>query len=167
MLRDRAALVLLTALFFLSGCAVKTAEEFRKGVRIMPFMTLDRFEVERPFKEVTETLRKKAKECLDVRVRLVCTNCIGNSVRYNVFTPTFIANPDKTELHLQFKDGGAIEIGAPREGFYVLVLDATPVDKKRTRVEIYRSSPDEKFIHKAMRGWVTGDNVGCPDLTTR
>jgi hypothetical protein len=167
MFRGRTGLLLVAVVFLLAGCAVKSAEEFRKAVRVTPFTTVETLEVARSFKDVTETLRKKSKECLDVTVRLVCTNCIGKNERFNVFKPTFITTPNRTELHFQYTQGGVIEIGAPPDGFYAIVLDATPIAKGGTKIEIYRASPDEKFIHTAMRGWVTGDNMGCPDLTTR
>ncbi len=168
MLRERTGLLLAAVVFLLAGCGVKTAEDFRKYMRMgTPMTTVETFEVARPFKDVTDILRKQSKQCLDVTVRLVCTNCIGKSEKFNVFKPTFIASPNRTELHLQFKQGGVIAIGSPPEGAYVIVLDATPIDKNRTKIDIYRQSPDEKFIHKAMRGWVKGDNMGCPDLTTR
>jgi hypothetical protein len=166
--QGRIGLLLVTAVFLLSGCGVKTADEYRHAVRVSCFLfsTVDSFEVERPFADVTTMLKKKTKECLDVTVRLICTNCIGGGESKHIFRPTFIANPDRTEVHLQLKRTEVIAIGAPPEGAYVIVLDAAPVDKKRTKIDIYRQSPDEKFIHNAMRGWVKGDNMGCPDLTT-
>ncbi len=165
--RARTGLLLAAVVFLLAGCGAKNAEEFRKTVRATPFTTVETFEVARSFKDVTETMRKKATECLDVTVRLVCLNCIGKNERFNVFKPTYVTTPNRTEIHLQYKAGGVIAIGAPPEGDYVIVMDATPIGKNRTKIDIFRSSPDEKFIHNAMRGWVKGDNMGCPDLTTR
>ena len=168
MLRARTGLLLATGVLLLAGCSIKNADEFRRSIRSgTPLTTVETLEVNRPFKDVTAVLRKQAKECLDVTVRIVCIDCIVKRERFNVFKPTFITTPDRTELHLQFKEAGVIEIGVPPDGGYVLVLDATPIGKNRTKIDIYRQSPDEKFIHNAMLGWVKGDNMGCPDLTTR
>lgn len=165
----RSQMLLLVAVAFLSaGCGPKNAEEFRKSMRSgTPFTTVESFEVDRPFSDITALLRKKTKDCLDVTVRLVCTNCIGNRESFNVFKPTFVSTPKRTEVHLQIKMGKTIEIGAPPDGSYAIVLDASPVGGNKTKIDIYRQSPDEKFIHKAMRAWVKGENLGCPDLTTR
>ena len=46
-----------------------------------------------------------------------------------------------------------------------MVVDATPLDKKRTAITMYRPSMGKDTMVKAIKGWATGDNVGCPDLT--
>jgi hypothetical protein len=171
MLRERMGLLLVTAvfLFLIAGCGPKNAEEFRKSMHSGAplFTTVESFEVARPFKDVTATLRQKSKECLDVTISVICTNCIANrEMGKRIWKPTFIATPERTELHLQLKRTDLITIGDPPDGLYEIVLDAAPLDKNRTKIDIYRMNPNKKFIHNAMRGWVKGDTMGCPDLTT-
>jgi hypothetical protein len=104
---------------------------------------------------------------LNVSVNWSATNAYGNT-RSGVHTykPTFVANADKAELHLQRKrsGGGDVDVGAPADGFYDVVVDAIPIGPKRTRIEIYQG---DKLMRTALRGWAKGDNLGCPDLTKR
>lgn len=154
----------LLAIVFLAlaGCGPRNAEEFRKNF----IVSHDSFEVDRPYKDVAATLRQKAAECLEVEIKLICTNCVfgGNMGKRN-WTPTLITNPERTELHLQFKRPDAI--GQPPNGDYEIVLDAVPLDKKRTKIDIYRLRPQERFLQRTMAGWVRGEALdGCPDLST-
>jgi hypothetical protein len=48
---------------------------------------------------------------------------------------------------------------------YYLVADAAPLDRNRTKVEIYAPSIGADTLVRAVTGWATGENVGCPDLT--
>ena len=86
--------LLLAGTVFLGGCGAKNAEQFRKmigttGSHVVT--TYDAFEVDRPYSEVAETLRKKTAECLDVNVKVICRNCIGNKdMGRQTWTPTFI-----------------------------------------------------------------------------
>ncbi len=155
-------LLLLTGVLF-TGCGPRNAEEFRKNL----IVSHDSFEVARPYKDVSATLRQKAAECLEVEIQLVCTNCTfgGRNMGKRNWTPTFISNPERTEVHLQFKRPDAI--GQPPNGDYEIVLDAVPLDKKRTKVDIYRLRPQERWLQRTMAGWTRGEGLeGCPDLTT-
>jgi hypothetical protein len=42
---------------------------------------------------------------------------------------------------------------------------AMPLDKKRTKITMYRPSRGNDAMVKAIKGWAAGDNAGCPDLT--
>jgi hypothetical protein len=171
-LRKTSQVALIALAFAVAGCgmAPKNAQEFRQatrdGVRL-GLTSMETFEVERPLREVSSTLRRKASECLNVSVNWSATNTYGNT-RSGVHTykPTFLANADKAELHLQRKrsGGGDVDVGAPADGFYDVVVDAIPVSPKRTRIEIYQG---DKLMRTALRGWAKGDNLGCPDLTKR
>ncbi len=166
----RIVFLFFASLLFFAGCAPQNAEEFRKAMRsgAPVFTSVESFEVARPFKDVTATLQKKSKECLDVTIKFVCTNCvISNDAGKHIWKPTFISTPERTEIHLQEKRTDvAAQVGAPPDGPYEIVLDATPIDKKRTKIDIYREKPNKKFIQNAMMGWARGENMGCPDLTT-
>jgi len=170
---------LIAGALVLGGCGgmPKNAEEFRNftlertralGSGPLGGVAKDTFEVERSFREVSSTLQKKSDECLKVAVRWNATNSYGNTRSgVDTFKPTFIAGPNKAELHVQLKRSAVTEVGAPPDGAYRVVLDATPVAAKRTRIEIYALSIDDKLLRQAMRGWVQGSNLGCPDLTKR
>lgn len=172
MFQHKWRLMLTGAALVLAGCnmAPKNADEFRQatrdGVRL-GVASVETFEVDRSLREVSSTLQRKASECLNVSVNWRATNAYGNT-RGGVHTykPTFLANANKAELHVQRKrtGGGDVDVGAPADGFYDVVVDATPVTPKRTRIDIYQG---DKLMRTALRGWATGSNLGCPDLTKR
>ena len=156
----------------LVGCGgmAKNAEEFRQGALNSPFKgtfdLVETYEVARPFNDVSATLRKKTNECLAITYDWSSEMGQYRTKRSGTTTykPTFIASAKRAEVHVQRKSSGTIEIGAPEAGGYRIVLDATPIAKNRTRIDTYASSAEANLFKKAMRGWVTGDNPGCPDL---
>ncbi|OGW47336.1 MAG: hypothetical protein A2078_09325 [Nitrospirae bacterium GWC2_57_9] len=161
-------LLLMTAVL-LAGCSPRNAEEFRKsigsGTHIVT--THDSFEVARPYQDVAAILRQKSGECLNVDVQVICTNCIGNrNMGKQTWTATYISTAERTEVHLQLMRTDLIQVGAPPKGDYEVLLDAKPLDKGRTKIDIYRLRPNTKFIHNAMKGWVKGETEGCPDLSS-
>ena len=163
-------LPLIAFALLLAGCATpKNAEEFREATRNGPFKFVETFEVSHSFNDVSSTLRKKANECLAVTIDWTAEFGRYRNKRSgtDTYKPTFIANSKKAELHLQLKRSAVTEIGSPPDGNYRVVLDATPITKDRTRIDTYALSIDDKVILKAMRGWVKGDNLGCPDLRER
>lgn len=162
---------LLLAVAVLTGCAgmgsPKNAEEFRQVVRNGPFKTTDSFEVARPLADVSATLRKKSAECLNIAIKWSNTKGRSGVITYK---PTFVAGATRAELHVQRKPegGGEIVIGAPPDGEYRVVLDATALSKSRSKIDVYLwSAIDDKFLASALEGWAKGDNLGCPDLTRR
>jgi hypothetical protein len=166
---------LIAMVLVLGGCgmAPKNAEEYRQATRDgsrYGLATIDSFEVERPFREVSSTLQRKTDECLKVAVHWTATNSYGNA-RSGVhkYKPTFVNGSNKAELHIQRSrsGGGDIDANAPAGGFYHAVLDATPVGKSRTKIEIYTQSKDDDLLRRALRGWAQGSNLGCPDLSKR
>ena len=176
---NKQRLMLIAVALVLGGCGgmPKNAEEFRQftlertrvlGSGALGGVPKETFEVERPFREVSSTLQKKAGECLKVVITGTSTNKYGNTrTGVSTFRPTFIASSNKAELHVQLNRSDVIEVGAPPDGAYRVVLDATPVAAKRTRIEMYTWSTDEDLLRRALRGWARGDNLGCPDLTKR
>ena len=166
-------LVLFLSLSIIGGCAgaPKNAEDFRQAMRSGPFKRTESFEVARPFRLVSDTLRKKSSECFGVAVHTTVTTANVPISRTNVraFKPTFVGGPNKAELHIQQKrsGGGVVEVGAPADGYYRVVLDAVPAGPTRSKIDMYYFSPDDAYIRDTLRGWVTGQNPGCPDLTKR
>lgn len=178
MLRKQRGLPLIAVAFLLVGCGTmpQNAEEYRQqmvqGKRAglgMLGVSVDTFEVARPFQEVSSTLQKKARECLARTIKWTATSAQYFNTRSGVdtFKPTFIAKSNRAELHVQLKRSAVHEVGAPPDGSYHMVLDATPLAAKRTRIDMYMNSIDDSLLGKALRGWVQGDNLGCPDLTKR
>lgn len=164
-------LPLIAITMLVIGCAApQNAEEFRQLTLKSPFKRSDTYEVVRTFSEVSSTLQKKAKECLAVSYDWTAEYGQYRNTRSGTTTykPTFVANSKRAELHVQLNDS-TIVVGAPPDGAYRIVLDATPTAKGRTRIDTYAfyMTKGDKLILTALRGWVTGDNLGCPDLINK
>src|SRR5258708_10238090 len=173
-MRNKRGLALMAVVLVLGACGSsmpRNAEEFRqytvertRAVGWMPgIVPKETFEVARPFQEVSSTLQRKANECLKVAIQ----STTNTRAWFDTYKPTVIANRDKAELHVHVRRGAVVEGRVLPDGIYRVVLDATPVAAKRTRIEIYTWSTDEDLLRRAMRGWVKGDNLGCPDLTKK
>ena len=50
-------------------------------------------------------------------------------------------------------------------GAYIIVADAYPQPGNRTRMQLYGPSIGYDVVYRAIRGWASGENLGCPDLT--
>ncbi len=154
----------------LAGCAVKqpqTAEEFRQAVAAGAMMTkTESYEVSRPFRAVAETFRKRAPECLRVSVRTVSQTGTSYQNILTEYTPTVVAGGERAELYVQqlHKTGVLYPSKPPEGGIYLFVADATP-QGNRTRIQIYGPSRGYDVLHRAVRGWASGENLGCPDMT--
>ena len=156
----------------LGACAIQhpqTAEEFRQYVPGATFGKVQTFEANRPFREVAKTFQAKAPECLDIAVRAVETSNTGTINVLTTYKPTVLVSEKKAELHVQHSlKGNVIVLGkAPEGGDYYVVADATPLDRNRTRIDIYGPSIGASTLVRAITGWATGENVGCPDMTKR
>lgn len=148
-----------------AGCASnpQTAEEFRQAIPTATFGKKQTFEAKRSLRDVTRTFQAKAPECLNVAVRT--TERGGSSTR--TLKPTVIAGEKKTELHVQQTWSGNVIVPGkvPEGGLYYIVADATPIDRGRTRIDIYGPSMGADTLVRAITNWATGENVGCPDMT--
>lgn len=160
MLKMKKWLALLAIVLLLVGCSgtPKNAQEFRQEALNSPFKStfnlVETYEVARPFPDVSATLRKKANECLAVtydwstEMGQYRTKRSGTTA----YKPTFVASAKKAELHLQKSSTGTIQVGAPAAGGYIIVLDATPLAKNRTRIDTYSNPAEADLFKKAMRG---------------
>ena len=158
--------VILTFLI-LSGCASKypfTAQEFREAAPEAFFGKLETFEVNRPYEDVAETFQTMAPKCLNVRIR---ASSNAGTILVTRYHPTVIRQKDKTELHIQelFESGAPVYWDEPEMGHYIMVTDAIRENSNTTKIMMYRPSIGKKVMINALRGWATGENVGCPDLT--
>ncbi|HYR34773.1 MAG TPA: hypothetical protein VEQ87_10820 [Burkholderiales bacterium] len=157
------------AALLLAACAQnpQTAEEFRAYVPTSSFAKVQTIEAKRPFREVTKTFQAKAPECLNVAVRMVERSSTSSSNILTTYKPTVLVSEQKAELHVQRTMKGNVIVPGkvPEGGLYYLVADATPLDRNRTRVDIYAPTIGADTLVRAVTGWATGENVGCPDLT--
>jgi len=160
-------------MLIVGGCAgaPKNAEDFRLAMRSSPFTRTETFEVARPFRIVSETLQKRSDECFNVAVHSTATSVNIPITRTSIraYKPTFVGGAGKAELHIQQKrsGGGMVEVGALPDGYYRVVLDVVAIGPSRSKIDMYYMSPDDKYIRDTLRGWVTGERPGCPDLTRR
>ena len=160
-----------SAAAMLAGCAVnfpQNAQEFREQIPGATFGQKKTFETKRPFRDVAKTFQAKAPECLNVSVRTVSRTATSYQNILTTYKPTVLVGAQKAELHVQrhYQGGGVIIPGRePEGGLYMLVADATPVDRNRTRIDIYAPTHGADTLIRAVSGWATGDNVGCPDMT--
>jgi len=154
----------------LGGCAQnypQNAQEFRQAVPGAFMAKVQTFETKRPLRDVAKTFQARAPECLNVSVRTVSQSSTSYQNILTVYKATVVNNPRKAELHLQreFKSGVLVPGKVPPGGLYMLVADATPIDTARTRIDIYGPSMGADTLIRAVTGWATGENLGCPDMT--
>jgi hypothetical protein len=157
-------------ILLLSGCAGKmpqNAEEFRRALPGAFMGKVETFEVNRSFDEVAKTFQEMAPKCLDIRIKTTSQTNMSYQVIVAKYTPTVIVTKERAELHLQeLHESGVLTIyKEPENGHYLLVTDATPMTAKTTKITMYRPSMGHDVLVKAIKGWATGENVGCPDLT--
>ena len=166
----RIATVLALLPLALAGCATshpQNAEEFRRAVPGAFMMKTETFEVSRSMRDVAETFQRKAPECLNIRVRMTSQTSTSYQVIVTRYTPTVVATKERAELHVQqHHESGVMKVTKePEGGYYLLVADAYPLDAKRTRVEMFGPSRGYDALVRAVKGWASGENLGCPDLT--
>lgn len=139
-------------------------DEFRQAV---PGAKVEKFEVSRPFRDVARTFQTKAPECLNVRVRTTSQSMTSYQVIVTAYKPTVVVTDARAELHVQgHHEAGVISVTKePEGGYYYLVADAYPLNRNRTRIEIFGPSKGAEVLIKAVTGWATGQSIGCPDLT--
>jgi len=153
----------------IAGCAQnpQTAEEFRQYVPTSSLAKVQTFEAKRTYRDVAKTFQTKAPECLNVSVRRVEQSSTSYSNVVTTYKPTVLVSEKKAELHVQVSYKGNVIVPGkvPEGGMYYVVADATPIDRNRTRIDIYAPTIGTTTMVRAITGWATGENVGCPDLT--
>ncbi len=153
----------------LTGCIShpQTAQEFRVAIPDAFMAEVETIEVNRPFTEVATTFKKKAPQCLDVRIKTVSQSNTSYEVLIAQYHPTVIVGSKKAEIHLQrHYETGVMNVSEePKNGYYLLVVDAIPITKDKTRIIFYRPSMGFDSLVTAIKGWASGTNLECPDLT--
>ncbi len=160
---------ILVLILFLFGCVSmpQTAEEFRKAVPGAFMGKVETFEVNRPFMDVAKTFQSMAPKCLDVRIETISDTYQSHQVIVAKYTSTVIVTAEKAELYVQERhEAGVLAVHKePEKGHFLIVVDAMPLDKNRTAITMYRPSKGHDVMVKAIKGWATGQDVGCPALT--
>jgi hypothetical protein len=160
-----AILVLLVA-----GCATpmpQTADEFRQVAPGAFMVQVQSFEVGRSVREVGESFRRRAPECLSVTIRTTSSAPGSYQVIDARYKPTVIVGKDRAELHLQQKHlKGVLTVRKePEDGHYLFVVDATPAGRHAAKVQIIGPSRGYDVVVRAIKAWADGSSSGCPDMT--
>lgn len=145
----------------------QNAEEFRAAVPGAFMAMTETVEVNRSFSDVAATFRKKAPECLNVKVEMTERSATSYHVVVTAYKPTVVVNNERAELHVQqTHEKGVLNVTeVPDGGYYLLVADAYPLDGSRTRLELFGPSRGYDVLIRAVKGWASGENLGCPDMT--
>jgi hypothetical protein len=162
--------VVAASALVLAACVAmpQNPDDFRKAVSGGAMMTkTDSYEVNRSTQAVGATFQKRASECLNVQVRTVSQTTTSYQNILTAYKPTVVATGPRAELHVQqlHKTGVVYPQKPPEGGVYIFVADATPVSANRTRIQLYGPSKGYDVLYRAVRGWTTGENLGCPGMT--
>jgi hypothetical protein len=154
----------------LAACVTQfpqTAEEFRQTAPGTTFIKTETFEVARNVNDVGQTFKRRAPECLNISVRTTSRTNTSYQVIVAEYKPTVVVTPKRAELHVQRHYAkGVINVGQePAGGHYLLVADAYPAGSGRTRVQVIMPSIGHAVLLEAIKGWASGKNLGCPDMT--
>lgn len=163
--------ILLASLLSLSACLEikhpQSANEFRKAVPGAFMSQVESYIVNQPFNKVASTFKTRAKPCLDVTIRTESRTNMSYQVIVTNYNPTVKIKKNKAELHLQqIHEKGVMNVSKqPPGGYYLMVFDAEPVNKKKTKITYYGPSSGFDRITNAVKNWATGKSKSCPDLT--
>lgn len=158
--------VLVAAL--LTACAnPRTAGEYRKMHQDhpnAPGARHEKFEVNRPMKQVAQDVKRNAEECLNVTMSYAERTSTSFASGVNRIRP--YANITNTSAEIYATSTAVFngqESDAPH--FFYFLLDLTPIAKGKTHAELYYSwgEPIPRTA-KAVKAWATGQDVGCPNL---
>jgi hypothetical protein len=153
-----------------AGCVSKmpqTAEEFRQMAPGAFMVQVQSFEVKRALREVGETFRRRAPECLNVTIRTTSQSRTSYQVIETAYKPTVVIAAGKAELHLQQKHlKGVLKVHAePADGYYLFVVDAVAAGPRLTKVQIIGPSRGYDVVVRALKAWADGSSTGCPDMS--
>jgi hypothetical protein len=160
------------AIAVLSGCGTppKSPDELRTLVKADGMgASHDEFVVNKPFRQVSDIMKKKWMSCLDTTTSIRVPR--GNGL-YGVdsyaFKPTSSIKGQHMELALQQKNTTAnnITVGdPPPDGFFIMVADITAMNSNSTKVSLQKLSLGFDGVMKRSRQWAEGTSTACPDLT--
>lgn len=160
----------LIATMVLGGCVTshpQNAREFREAVPGAFMAKVEKYEVAQPYYKVVDRIKKMAPKCLNVTIETVSQTRQSYQVIVTHYKPTVVVGKERTELHVQqHHSKGVMKVTKePEGGYYLMVFDVIKLGKNKTGVEYYGPSRGFDTMTKAIKGWISGKNVGCPDLT--
>jgi hypothetical protein len=84
------------------------------------------------------------------------------------YKATVVRISERVELHVQqlYETGVLYPSKPPEGGVYLLVADAYAQSNNSARLQLYGPSMGYAALYRAIRGWASGENLGCPDMTT-
>lgn len=128
---------------------------------------VEKYEVDQPYEDVAARFKKMAPKCLDVSIKTTSRTSTSYQVIVTEYKPTVIVGRSHTELHVQQHHAqGVMKVSEePEGGYYLMVFDAIKLSKDKTLIEYYGPSRGFDTMVNAIKGWASGENVGCPDLT--
>lgn len=144
-----------------TGIVTQNKDEYKTSTSV----SLDSYVVNRPYAKVTATMKSKAKECLDMKLKR--RSCSGNNCSddYITYTPTLEYTAKKTELSVQIDAPYTFRWWKePPGGKYILSAVITPTDVNKTKLDVYRPWIGYDLIQSAVRNWAEGSNPDCPNL---
>lgn len=158
----------LTGALALSGCVnlPMSVDEFR--VSDSSFVEHESFVVARPYREVAETVARKAQECFaGAQVDHIRPGLFGDAVvQQDFYNPSFTADAGKATMILQKRQVGGSEAkfyDQPEKGFYVLAVDLTDRGGE-TAVDMHAFSLGYDHIGREVKAWTRNESDLCPDL---
>ncbi len=148
------------AVLSLGGCAwPQNPEEFKHSV-----VSTDEVVSTYSFNEAAAIMKKMAPRCLDVKIKFEYGNCANCRPRIRHFKPVITSGRQNLQLSLlsEWRLEDEKEYGPAH---YFAVVDLTPANGKSKAVIYY---PIAKYgaVADSIKGWMTGENVGCPDLAS-
>ena len=145
----------------------QTADEFRKAVPAAMMTKTDTYQVNRPMSDVASTFERLAPKCLNVTVQTVSHTNTSFQNLIARYKATVVRTNDRVELHVQqlYETGVLYPRKPPEGGVYLLVADAYAQSNKSARLQLYGPSMGYEALYRAIHGWASGDNLGCPDMT--
>lgn len=163
-------LPLLLIVAMTAGCigkAPQTPDEFRQFISSSMLGKHECYEVARSTKDIGKTFQKYGDKCLDKRIEVFSQHGTVSQHVITKYTPTLIVNNNRVEFHLQEKDEhGVISVyEEPEGGQYLFIADIVPVGTSKSKVDFYRPALGYGDISTALKNWIEGKNLGCPDLT--
>jgi hypothetical protein len=123
--------------------------------------------VKRSVRDVGESFRRRAPQCLSVTIRTTSSAPGSYQVIEARYKPTVVASANRAELHLQQKHlKGVLTVHKePEDGHYLFVVDATPAGRAAAKVQIIGPSRGYDVVVRAIKAWADGSSQGCPDMT--
>ena len=156
-------LLLLIATIMAACANPKTPAEFRQTLQKHANLSathIEKFEVARPFNETVQFVKRRANECLNIKLQITARGSYGTVRKSSaIFEPFANISSKEAEIYLTqtYSSGDRI---------IMFVADYYPVSKTKTKVEFYYIWGDDRArIAKAFKMWSQGENAGCPDLS--